>query len=145
MATPTYPTLGPEDLQFFASGKRRLRQTHDLGRARNVYERGVAETQGGRRLEDLTRQFTQMRERIPGAHAGRGTLNSGIYQGDLADYGRDFTREIGRARQDQSSALGGFDLANQQLGDVYQSAVFDLEEQQKARRQAIAAALRHVR
>lgn len=137
--------LNPEELSYFRTARRRVQDTYGLGAAQNAYEQGAASNAYARSLGDLTRQFDQVRSKLPWNYAGRGMLNSGLYQKGLADYGQDRLRSFGNLRGSYEDQMGGFNLAAQQLAAVKTAGASDIEEQEQSRVASIAAMLRAVR
>lgn len=137
------PTLNPEDLNWFASSRRRVNDTYNLGLAQNNYQQSVLGNQFARSLGDTTRQFSRMREKMPWAAARRGLMNSGIWNKQLADFGVDKNAAIANLTGQMNDQKFGLQLAQNQLGQIRGSALLDLNDQEAARRAAIAAALRN--
>lgn len=137
--------LDAESLGHFRSARRRVQDTYDLGTAQNNYQRQVAGSQYGRSLGDLTRQFDQIRTKMPWGAARRGMLNSGLYQRQLGEYGADRVRAFSNLRGVYDDQLGGLNLADSQLSSVRTGALNDIEEQQRNRIASVAAMLRGAR
>lgn len=135
--------LNPEDFNWFASSRRRVNDTFNLGQAQNQYQQSILGNQFARGLGDTTRQFARMREKMPWAAARRGLMNSGIWTKQLADFGVDKNAAVANLTGQFNDQKFGLQLAGQQLGQVRQSALLDLDDQEAARRAAIAAALRN--
>ena len=137
--------LSPEDINYFATGRRRVNDTYNLGQAQGNYQRDVAAGAFGRAQGNLLSQYAKMRDRLPYGYARRGMLNSGIYQKGLADFAQDKNRAIGDLAGSYAEQTAGFDLAQRQLAQVRQSSLMDLDEQEQSRIAATAAALRAAR
>lgn len=137
--------LNPEELSYFRTARRRVQDTYGMGAAQNQFEQGAAKRGYGRKLGDVTRQFDQMRSKIPWGFASRGMLNSGLHQKAVADYGIARTNTIGDLRGAHEDQMGALNLAAQQLGQIRTSTLSDVDEQQQSRVASIAAMLRAAR
>lgn len=140
--TFTAPDLDPEEVNYFQTRRRNARTAYSRGLARNVFDRGQLDLTQSRGREDMIRAFDQARERLPGGFAGRGLLNSGIYQAKLGEYGADRIRTSSRFEQDALGQRNQLQLGADDLDAIYNSANEDIGLQEAARRQNIAAQLR---
>ena len=131
----------PQDRAFFEAAKRRVRQTYDFGFAQNDLQRRTGKMYYGWRKGDLARQYAEKRQLQPWAYGARGLLNSGIRHEALRDLRESRGRDLSRAAKGWGLESQGYSLASNQLWRARQAALKDLEEQQIARRQAIAASL----
>jgi hypothetical protein len=138
------PALSPEDAAFFGAQQNHLDTTYKQGLATNQYQRGNADLDYQQQLAALQRRYDQARDRLPGSYIGRGLLDSGIYKQGLQDYANARLQDTTDLQQRYQRQQQGFDLQNSQLTDTYNQASTDLENQRKARRQAIASSLRAV-
>lgn len=133
--------LGPLEEYSLASRKRRVDDTYGLGTARNAYERSTYEGEHQFDVADLRRQLTRARTALPYGYAGRGLLNSGIYQEGLQNFLSDQDSIQSRMLRQHLDRLGGFTIGQQELDRIYQSAQADIEEERAARRAAAAASI----
>lgn len=134
--------LNPDDYTHYQVQRRRINDTYNLGLPQNKWQRSLVRNEYARDKGDLSRQFAEMREQLPGGYAGRGLLNSGIYHRGLADLAGDRSRAFGRLRGGFEDQTFGLDLARQQLGQVRTNARSDIDDMEAARRAAVAASLR---
>lgn len=139
MATPG---LSPEDINYFNTTRRRLNLNYQQGSAQNAFQRGNLQQNQTADLDSLTNRYNRMREQLPGGFAQRGLLNSGIYHQGLQNYAQDRQTAFDALNRQYGQALGGLTLAQQQLDQQNNGGLQDIESQEQARRQAIAAALR---
>ncbi len=141
-AAPPAQGLGAEEVNFFETSRRRARTTYGQGSAQNTFQRGQLAQATGRGRADLMKQFDAIRNKLPGGFAGRGLLNSGIYQEKLGQYGTDRLTATNRFEEDATGASNQLTLGQGQLDELYKDAMTDIDGQESARRQAIAASLR---
>ena len=133
--------LSPDDFSYFEQQRRRIRNQYLQGTQQAKYQGSLLDAENSRSKRDLTRQFGEIRNQLPGQFAGGGVLNSGIYQKALTDYATD--RSTGFAdlsaryleqKQGLSQSLG-------QLSSIYKSSLDDVASSEAARR-ATAEAIR---
>ena len=134
--------LSPEDINYFDTARRRLGLNYQQGSAQNAYQQGVLGQQQASGLDALNNRYNQLRNQLPGGYAQRGLLNSGIYQQGLQQYAQNRQTDLNNVQQQYQQQLGGLQLGQQQLDQQNTGGLGDIEAQQAARRQAIAAALR---
>lgn len=133
--------LNPEDYNFFRQSKRRVKDSYFLGLEQNDYQKGVLGAGYTRNVADLTRKFSEMRKGLPGGFAKRGMLNSGAYQRSVADFNTQRNTTMQNTEAQNAEQIWGLALARNQLESVKTNAEFDIDEQERARRAAIAAAI----
>lgn len=129
------------DNDYYRSARRRVNDTYGMGVSQNTQQQSQLRNTFGRQKGDLVRQFADMRERLPGSFAGRGMLNSGMYQHALTQFGDRRAQSFADLGQQQTDGLAGLQLARDQMEWTRGATLGDLEEQQAARRRAIAASL----
>lgn len=133
--------LSADDLTYFEGQKRQTQQQYGLGLAQNAYQRKTTKAMGGLQRGDLVRQFDAMRRQLPSNYAAGGTLNSGLWQKAMKDYGSQRQGSLAQFDTEQSAKLGGYDISDAQLETIYKGAIDDITSAQAARR-ATAEALR---
>jgi len=136
--------MSPEEIAAYESRRAALRGQYAASQAQNTYNQGLARigyTTGSR---DLTRQFDQMRQRLPGGYAKRGLLNSGIYKQGLENYGVERANSFGDLQQRLQSALGQFTIDQQSSSANYGTGLAQIATEEAARRAALAAQLKAV-
>ena len=134
--------LDPESVNSFETSRRRVRTTYGQGLAQNTFQKGRLDQAAGRGRFDLMKRFDAMRNKMPGGFAKRGLLNSGIYQESLANYGADRLTATNRFEEDTLGAQNQLQLGANQLDELYKDALTDIDGQESARRQGIAASLK---
>lgn len=135
--------LNPEEINYYATRRRQVTDTHNLGQAQNTYQQGAMGRDLERTTGDLAYQYGQMRDKAPWGYAARGLLNSGIYQKGLYDLQQSgYVRPLNNITSQYQDQLGALQLASQQLGQVQSGALSDVDEAEKARIAAVAASLR---
>lgn len=141
----TNPELDPTELAYYDSLASRLNSTYDQAAANNQLQQTQLSTENDVRLEDLTRRFEQMRDKLPGGFAKRGVLNSGIYNNALTEYGTDRSNAFSDMSRQFNNQMAGLQQQAAQLGQTKQTGLADVELQRAAKRNAKAAILRAVR
>lgn len=134
--------LNPEDLNHFSTGRRRVNQTYDMARAQNDFQKSLANNAYSRNFGSLAKQYDRMRERMPYGYAKRGLLNSGVWGRALGQFSQDRVRSFGDLLKAHQDATGGLDLAADQLFKTKENTLADIESAERARLDAVAAALR---
>ena len=146
-AAPVYtnPELDPTEVAYYDSLASRLNSTFDQSMAANQLQQTQLSTENDIRMEDLTRRFEQVRDKLPGGFAKRGILNSGIYNNALTEYGTDRSNAFSDMSRQFNNQMAGLQQQAAQLGQTKQTGLGDVEVQRAARRNAKAAILRAVR
>lgn len=127
----------------YQQGREQAQLAYELGGAQNEYNRGQQQSRYTNfEYPDLVRKFDQMREQLPGQFAGRGLLNSGIWMGALGKYNTERQFGLGHAEFEQQSKMGQFDINKQALERTYQQARQQIDSQEAAARQDLAAQIR---
>lgn len=122
------------------------------------FQRGNLQQQKRQDFAGLAYQYGKMREALPGQYAGRGLLNSGIYQQGIYDFNRQkqqaaaalTTKWQGQLGANHFQALdntGRYYDTQAQLGAQNQKDAYDwsLQEAEKQSQAALADQLRGVR
>lgn len=134
--------FNPEDWNYFRQSRRRIDDAYMLALPQNQWEARSQANQFQRAKGDMAEQFARQRVQLPQQFAGRGLLNSGIYQDALSKFGANRSRATANLRQQYEEQRFGTDLARQQLEQTRGNALEDIEWQEAARRAAIAATIR---
>jgi hypothetical protein len=140
-----YPTLDPQSVQAYESGKTRAKYKRDQDLATNAYARFVSQQRFGRTRTDLSKAYGQERDRTPNRFAASGTLNSGMYQQALQDYAGRRSQDFSRLDADETQNLGEYDRQATQIGTSYEQQLAEIEAQRQAQIAAIAAQLQAAR
>lgn len=136
--------LDPYETNRYNVGAANLRTQYARNKSKNVYQRGQADLDYNLARRDLTRQWDQAREAIPGQFMQRGVSNSGIAKRGYQDYAQ--------------NRLSGFQNLQRgyqrQVGDIYQSdldletglntGISQIEADKAARRAQLASQLKAV-
>lgn len=133
--------LTPDDYNYYRTARWRVADTAALGLEQNEYQQRLARNAYGRNKTNLSDQFARMSEKFAGPYAGRGLLNSGIYNKDLTDFRVGRERQMGDLRMAYEDQLAGLNQARSQIERTHGSTLTDLNVQEQARR-ATADALR---
>lgn len=105
--------------------------------ATNAYGRFLSQQRGTRNLGDMSRNYQRQFPKQTAGYARRGIagpgVKSGLMQQSMNNYVGDYNRQYGRAQQDLSSELQGFDLSQANLDSWRQRSLADIEaEKQRA-------------
>lgn len=133
--------LEPTDVAYYNSARRRIQQTFDYGSDQQKLNRSVSKAQYGWRKHDLTKQFAQARERFGQPYAARGLFRSGIYQNALGNFRADRAQGLSRLATTRGWETTGEGTEKWHTGRAYNEAMLDLDEQKRARLEAIASSL----
>jgi hypothetical protein len=117
-AAPTFTNTAPTTFGGGTSGQRFADLQSALGGV--GYQRSGVQRQRAMSLDDLGRQFADMRRGIPGQLNRRGMLDSGQFQRALGRSYADELRNAGRTEMSMQDALN--QLAMQQFGAESQFA-----------------------
>ena len=139
-----YFDLSPLEYASLGNQRRQATSQYGLGRAQIDYQRSQAATANSQQMADLRRQYTQMREQLPGGFAQRGLLNSGLYARALKNYGTERQEATNRAAQGYQERLAGLDIEQRATETSYSDAMAALAAEEQARRAQIAATLRGI-
>lgn len=137
------PDLTPDEIGAFRRQRRRTIEARDQGKAQLRHDRTYANLAHTNAVGDLREQFRRQRVGFDGQFQARGLQRSGIFQNNLRQMLGDQmrqSRDMALRRQEQ---LGGFNLAQQQIAQTSHGLLADLEDQERRRRDTIAAALRN--
>ncbi len=130
--------LTSDEGNYFRTRERQVKDTYNIGQAQNTYQQQTGKQQFGRATTDLARKFDQMREQMPWGHARRGTLNSGIWGGDLQRYATDRSTATTNLNAGYQEQLGALQLAQQQLAAIKGGGLLDMEDAKEARLRTVA-------
>lgn len=133
--------LNPQEQDYFAANKRRINDTYFLNQQQNQYQQGVAGNNYAINQGNLIDQFAQLRNQIPGNFIHRGLINSGLYGQGLGQFAKNRASALGNLASQYQQQLGGFNLANSQLGYSQSNGLQDLESQRRARLATLASTL----
>lgn len=136
--------LDPAQVNYLRTAKRRIRDNYGLNVAQNAYSEKTLRNQYARGRGNLKREFGQARVKLPTTYAKGGLLNSGLYQNAISQFGQQRTAAYGDLQGQFDDELSGLRLAKTQLEQVQRSGLNDIEQEEAARRAALAASLRGV-
>lgn len=134
--------LSMDEVGFFGRNRRRVDNTWELGSAQNRFQKQAAGETYAQNLGSLTRQFTQMREKMPYGFARRGTMNSGLWGRALGEYATNRSTAFGNLATNYNRQQAGFRLTDEQLANVKSESHKDIDNQEAMRIATIAASLR---
>lgn len=132
----------PDELTQYSIMKRNAKTQLGQVQAQNAFQRNADLRNQGLETSALTRRFDTMRERLPGAFAGRGLLNSGIYGHALTTYAQDRQNALTALATKYQQMLGQLDIGNQGANQDYQTALANAADMEQARRATLAAQLK---
>lgn len=135
-------SLDPLGDAWYTTSSNRLQQGYQQGLAQNAFQRNLADQSYRERLAAMQQHFNQGFESVPGAFAARGLDNSGVYQHALQNMYSNQAMGVGNLTQQNQLQDLGYTQAAAQLGDTYSSGMGDLNLQNQARQDSMAAQLR---
>lgn len=134
--------LDPASVAQFSNMRRSAALQYGSGLATNQYQRSALDQNNTFNTQQLTRQFDQTRNRLPGNYARRGLLTSGIYAQGLQDYGQNRLDAFQKQLMGYQQAAGGYDQNQRNLESGYAGSIADIAAQEQQRQAEIAAQLR---
>jgi hypothetical protein len=168
-----YNTSKGQSSEKYGLGKAQSGERYGVAKAQSAEQYGLTKEQLALARAAMYSQQRVQREGLPGEYAGRGLLNSGIYQTGLNRYYEGARQEqerqslgereaemgyrhenqnldMGYRHENQNLDMGykhenqDLDLAKQDADIAYYTAMVDLQEQENARRAELANELRGV-
>lgn len=145
------------DPSIYEAARRGLLNQFAQQAALNAYQRYLAETRAQRpiiQLEEAAFGRTPTGglgelPRLTSSYGRRGLsgmgTRSGIYNRALQEYGKQRARQLGYAREDLAGSMRGFDLAQTQAQQQYETGLADLEAQKARQISQDAQALLNIR
>lgn len=119
----------------YEGARRNIEDKWNANASQNAYGRFISQQRGNRGLSDMNRGYSRGMPGLQSSFNRRGLagggLSSGVQQGALNRYVGDYQRGFGRAQQDLSQTMQGYDLSDQMNNIWYQGAVGDMELQQQ--------------
>lgn len=131
----------PEGQAYYDINRRRINDTFNIQNDQNAYQQQVSNLNYAQKLAALQTRFNQGYDKFPGTFANRGLLDSGIYQHALSNLYSNQAMAVGQNQAQQNLANQGFNMNWQQLVNTRQNALGDIDQQEAARREAIASSL----
>jgi hypothetical protein len=133
---------GATEIASWDSRRRQTNLGYKQGLAENTFQRQGVNLGYGDERRRLGREFGRSRRAMPYQANARGLLRSGIYKQGLQDWGQDRTTALSGLLRQRQQALGGLDLGRQRLEENRTGSLGDIDAQEAARRQELAARLR---
>lgn len=137
---PSYP-----DDNYLRQSRRQVTDNYQLGLVNNTWSGTKAQHGYEDSRSNLLKQYSRMREGLASPYAGRGLLNSGIWQNKLTQFQTDQTdaqKQLGQGYADQLGQLGS---QREQLNSSYSGGIADINQTMADRQAAVAETLRRVR
>lgn len=136
--------IDPAEMAAWDGRRRRATNQYQVGQAQGQFNRSLGKQNQGIETRNLTQQYGQMRENLPGSYARRGMLNSGIYGRGLQQYGTQRTTAFGDLASKYQQQFGQLDLTDQANTVNYNDQLGDINDQERVRRAQLASALRGI-
>ena len=133
--------ISPEEQFSYDNRRRTTRDRYQRGLAQTDWQQGQYEAQQGLDVNNLTRQWDQMRRRVPGQYHKRGMANSGLLGQGLQDYGVGRQGAFSDLTARYQQMIGQLGQQRQNLGVDYASGISDVDDLERMRRAQIAAQL----
>ena len=130
------------DTSAFEAKRRTVNDQYARQTANNAYARFLSQQRGDRGIADFRQDFSRKAPKFTASFGQRGLtgggVRSGSYQRALQNYLGDYTRDLGRAHEDQQQSLRQYDLNDADYATARNSALADIE-MEKARQIAMTA------
>lgn len=108
-------------------------QQHGSQSATNAYGRFISQQRGSRQLGDMKRGFQRQTPIFKSQFGQRGlagpNASSGVMRQSMQNYLGDYGRDFGRAQQDVTQQLQGYDMNQDNLNSWRQQQMADIEAQ----------------
>jgi hypothetical protein len=130
----TYKASAPDLSSFMRQGSA-VRNRFANDSAQNTFSKNRSQTQHGNAMADFNRGF---KRQLPGFTAGfarrglGGGVKSGVMGRAMNNFVGDYTREVGRAQQNQFDDMQQFDFNQSRFAADRDSALADIEAQKAA-------------
>lgn len=134
--------LEPSESFAYENRRRRARDTYQVGVAGLESQRSNTLQNEGLATSDLSRKYTQMRERLPGSFVRRGVMDSGIYKRGLERYAQARQGDQANLSARYQQMLSDLALQGQAQGVNYSNTLGAVDDEEAARRAQLAAALK---
>jgi hypothetical protein len=134
--------LDLETQQLLAAQRSKATNQYGQQKAQQEFNRANAGANYQQALSQMGRQWGQARAKLPGNHARRGLLNSGIYRQGLQDYATDRTNAYAEALRGYQNSLGQLQLEGRGTEQNLADAMQTIAAQEQLARAQIAAQLR---
>lgn len=133
---------GITDSGYYESQRRGVEDTYAAGMAQNAFSRTLGQQRGNRGLNMMRTSFQRELPTFTSSFGqrgfGGGDVQSGVMQRSMSNYLGDFTQQYGRAQNDITDEMRGYDLNAAQMGAQRTSSLAELELQ-RSREIAMAA------
>lgn len=133
--------LNPDEVQSFGARRRAAYQNYGAQQASLGLYQQKADTDYASNFQNLSQQWKQVRNRIPGSYMRRGLATSGIYGRGLNDYQQSRNSAFGQLARDYYNQKAQYGMQGVNLGQQLYGTMADIDEQERMRRAQIAAQL----
>jgi hypothetical protein len=129
-------SMQPPDLSHFMRQDSAVRNRFANDSAQNTFNKNRALTQHGNAMADFNRGFKRQLPGFSASFGRRGLAGGGIKSGVMGramnNFVGDYTREVGRAQQNQFDDMQQFDFNQSRFAADRDSALADIEAQKAA-------------
>lgn len=119
----------------YEGARRNVEDQWNQNSSANAFGRFISQQRGNRSLSDMNRSYSRGMPGLQSSFNRRGLagggISSGVQQDALNRYIGDYQRGFGRASQDLTQQLQGYDLSDQMNNTWYNQALGDLELQRQ--------------
>lgn len=142
------PAPPPQDIPIsqiiaYQQARGNAKLAYETGQQQNEYNRGNAASRYTNfTYPDLLRKYELLRNKLPGGFAGRGLLNSGLWLQGLSEFNTGRQQALGKAEFEHGVEMGQFDINKLNLERTYFNAMAQIQQQESAARQDLAAQIR---
>jgi hypothetical protein len=139
-----YDPLDPFEAVAYDTQAQALRQQYGTALSKNAYNQGNLGLRRQMDNAELGQQFFDFRQKIPGAFAARGFMNSGLYKKSLMDYQNNRLKAQNKLDFNYNEALGGLNLDKLGIEGNLSGGLASIEAQKQVRRATLAAQLKDI-
>lgn len=133
--------LNPDEVQSFGARRRNAYQNYGTQQASLGLYQQKADSDYANNFQNLSRQWNQMRTRMPGAYSRRGLSTSGIYGQGLNEFHQSRNNTFGQLAQDYYHQKAQYGMQSINQAQQLYGTMADIDEQERMRRAQIAAQL----
>ena len=144
MQAPMPMQPSPTELVNWQVGRNNLNQTYGSAMARNQYMRNIANQSYATQQRGMDYNQGQQRQSFDDPYIGRGMFNSGVRAQGLTNFYTQNQMQRGQAEQDYLNLIGGYNLGDTLAAQERDTGLGNIDMQEQARRQGLAAEIKGV-
>jgi hypothetical protein len=144
VTAPTPMQPNPTELANWQVGRNNLNQTYGASMAKSQYLRNMANQGYATQQRTMDYNQGQQRQGFDDPYIGRGMFNSGVRAQGLTNMYTQNQMQRGEAEQQYLNQIGGYNLEDTLAAQQRDTGLGNIDMQEQARRQALAAEIRGV-